>query len=174
MTKGISVLLNQFKEAQRELRKRLEAEGETLLMESFKEIFDKHQGLKVFAFLGSTPSFNDGEPCEHSGKSYVGAEFFYKQSSWGNYWNDDWDDRYYFTEVFLENYEDIDKSSPPSEENNPLLVNRDCTTLAQAASDVRDFEDAIEMVYGTNYKIIVRLESDGNVSLEQEEYDCGY
>lgn len=174
MSKGITALLSRFKEAQRELRRRLEDEGEELLKESFKELFDKHQGLKVFAYIGYTPRFNDGEPCEHSDDSYIGSEYFYRQTNWGTYWSNDWDDREYLTEVFVENYEDFDESEPPSEDNNPLLVNRNCTTLTQAASDVQDFEDAIEMVYGTNYQIIVRLEDDGSVSIDHDEYDRGY
>lgn len=174
MSQTITQLVQQYKESLRQLRKKLEQDGTGMLEEAFKEIFNKHQGLKVFAFLGSTPSFNDGEPCTHSSETYIGGEFYYKQASWGNYWQNDWDDRELLTEVFLENYEDIDESEPPSEGNTPLLVNRECKTLSQAFKDIQEFEEAVEMVYGTNYLIIVRLEEDGSVSIDHEEYDCGY
>lgn len=173
MTKGITGLLNQFKEAQRELRKRLEADGEKLLKESFKELFDKHQGLKVFAFIGSTPSFNDGEPCEHSGDSYIGEYYEFKTGTYGSYWTNDWDNKEQLTELFVENSDEFEEDDS-ADAVQPILVNRNCTTLKEAGSDVQDFEDAIEMVYGTNYQVIVRLEDDGTVSIEHDDYDCGY
>lgn len=176
MTKGITTLLTQFKEAQRELRSRLEAEGETLLKESFKELFDKHKGLKVFVFVGSTPSFNDGEACEHRGESYIGDELYLKPyfDNSGKYWCDSWDDKEELDEFFVENIEDFNRGDVSGAALQPILVNRHCETLGQAFADIKDFEDAVEMVYHTNYQVVVQLEDDDSISLTHEEYDCGY
>lgn len=39
------------------------------LAEYLKPMFDKYENLDYIRFVGYTPSFNDGEPCEH--RSYI-------------------------------------------------------------------------------------------------------
>lgn len=171
---NIVQLVKDFHAAQAELTTKLKADGEAQLKIVFKEIFNKHPGLKAFAYVGYTMGFNDGEACYHSGYSYVGN--FHLQEYWKKdgtqYWTADCYDETGWGELedhFLNEDAALDDTS------NPLdFVNKDCATIEQASADVEEVSDVIEMVYDTNYLIKVSLNDAGEVVTEIDGYDCGY
>lgn len=172
---NIVKMVADFKKAQAEMMAKLKQDGEEELKIVFKSIFDKHPGLKAFAYVGYTMGFNDGEPCYHSGYSYVG-NFHLQTRSWrpedGPYWTADCYEETGWNEVeslFLSEDADLDDTETPLD-----FVNKDCPTLEQAGTDVEELSDIVELVYDTDYLIKVSLNDDGSVSLEHDHYDCGY
>lgn len=167
---NIVELVENFKKVQTEMMKKLKADGQEELKIVFKDIFDKHIGLKKFAYLGYTPSFNDGDPCYHSGYSGVGL-FEKRTYSGGSYWTSDCEDNSELESFLSEDGESCDETDGDDEK---ISVNKDCATLRQASYDVAALEDIVELVYDTNYIIKVELEDDGSVSVDVDDYDCGH
>jgi hypothetical protein len=174
MEHNIVKLVQDFKRSQQEMMAKLKQDGEAELKIVFKSIFDKHPGLKAFAYIGWTMGFNDGEPCYHSGYSYVG-DFSIARRSWRNnepYWTADcceesgWEE---LESLFLDEDADLEDTDTPLD-----FTNKDCTTLEQAKKDVEELSDIVELVYDTNYLIKVSLNEDGSVNMEVDDYDCGY
>lgn len=96
-----------------------------------------------------TPSFNDGEPCEH--RSYAMDKYSIGEEEILKYEQD------FFGKVTLE---DIDNSVEWPEGEEFL-----------AALD--GVEEALEYKYGTDYQVLITLK-DGNVSFVRDHYDCGF
>ena len=125
---------------------KLNASKETLKPE-FKKLFADHPGLKGFAYLAWTPGFNDGDPCYRNENSFVGEG---------------------------DGAEDYNEVAEFLFAENDISINKDCLTIEQARKDVALFSDVFELMYDTNYIVKVSINDDGEVSIEQDEYDCGY
>ena len=153
-----------------EFERNLRETAKTGLSDIFKEVFNKHQGLKAIVFQGYTPSFNDGEPCEHS--SYVSVGQAHYQNSWrndGTFWlssNDDIDG--------YECYEDFFEVEYDKEARTFSSINSSCQTLKQAYEELSSLTEIVDMVYDTNFEVYIKLEDDGSVSITDNYYDCGY
>lgn len=172
---NIVQLVENFKKTQAEMMAKLKQDGKAELAIVFKDVFEKHPGLKGFAFVGSTPGFNDGDPCTHTGYSYVG-NFHTDTSKWHNngapYYTADYVDERGSGELegfFVDEDVDLDDTAAPLD-----FLNKDCKTIDKAAIEVAKLEDIVEFVYDTNYLIKVSLASDGSVFVEYDDYDCGY
>lgn len=150
----------QIQAFEEELRK--SAEGN--LSEIFKELFDKHQGLRKIVYQGYTPSFNDGEPCEHSSQGSV-CNVYWRTYSFGPYLSGD---------DLAEQYEDFFELDSDKETQHIEHSNIACVDLSAAEQDVNALTEVIDIVYGTNYQVLITLEDDGSVTIESDEYDCGY
>lgn len=176
MQNNIVKMVQDFKAAQAAMMEKLKKDGEKELAVVFKDIFDRHPGLKAFAYVGYTMGFNDGEPCYHRGYSYVG-DFHLTEYTWGSekgkmYWTADCYDETGWDELeshFLNDDADLDDADTPLD-----FVNKGCATIEQAAKDVEELSDIVELVYETNYLIKVSLNDDGEVVVEYDDYDCGY
>lgn len=173
---NIVKMVEDFKKAQAEMMAKLKQDGENEMKIVFKDIFDNHPGLKAFAYVGYTMGFNDGEPCYHSGYSYVGdfhiQTYNYSYRNGEEYWTADCYEETGWGELedfFLGEDADLDNTNDPLD-----FVNKDCTDIESARSAVAALEDIIELVYDTNYLIKVSLNDDGSVNVEHDEYDCGY
>lgn len=151
----------QIKAFEEKLRK--SAEGN--LSEIFKELFDKHQGLRKIAYQGYTPSFNDGEPCEHRSRGSVCNVRWYEFRD-GRRWltGDD----------LAESCEDFFELESDKETQHIEHANIACVDLSAAEQDVNALTEVIDIVYDTNYQVLITLEDDGSVTVESDEYDCGY
>lgn len=134
--------------------------------------------VSIITVRGSTPSFNDGEPCEHSADFYVNIE---------QHWGDEVDmtgdlEEQIFEELMeYQHWNSQKREYDISEEG--LLINREVcerhghvfhkpsAEIIQAIDAV--IFDSIEEDYGTNYYVTFILK-DGKFVREEGEYDPGY
>lgn len=154
-----------FRQKIAEFEAELRKSAETNLAEIFKELFDKHQGLRKIVYQGYTPSFNDGEPCEHSSQGSV-CNVHWKTYPSGNKWltGDD----------LHEQYEEFFELESDEETNYVKHINSECLDLDAAEQDVATLSEIIDIVYYTNFVVYITLEDNGSVTVESDEYDCGY
>ncbi len=152
---NIKQLLKQYEEVNAELNKQIKDNGEAFIQELFQDVFDSHQGLNVVGVVGWTMGFNDGEACYHQQYTYTGAP------GWKDY-----PDFHEESGNFEEEFE-FD-----AEENKHL--NSGCSTLQQAKAQVEAYDEIIERVFGTNFRIVATRNEDNTVAVSVDEYDCGY
>lgn len=154
-----------FRQKIAEFEAELRKSAETNLAEIFKELFDKHQGLRKIVYQGYTPRFNDGEPCEHSSQGSVCNVRWYEYRD-GRRWltGDD----------LAEQYADFFELDSDKETQHIEHVNIACVDLSAAENDVNALTEIIDIVYGTNYQVLITLEDDGSVTIKSDKYDCGY
>lgn len=152
---NIKQLLKQYEEVNAELNKQIKDNGEAFIQELFQDVFDNHQGLNVIGVVGWTMGFNDGEACYHQQYIYTGVP------AWKDY-----PDFYEESGNFEEDFE-FDE-----EENKHL--NSECSTLQQAKAQVEAYDEIIERVFGTNFRIVATRNEDNTAAVSVDEYDCGY
>jgi 23S rRNA maturation mini-RNase III len=68
---------------------------------------------------------------------------------------------------------DFEEDFEYDEEENTTL-NSECKTLAEAKAQITAYDELIERVFDTNFKIVVTRGEDGKVEVSQDYYDCGY
>lgn len=147
-------LINQYRELQKKVKKQLQTEGTEIAKELFKQFFQEHPGLTKLVINGYTPGFNDGEPCVHEQRIVCGT-------SWGA------EKKYFdFSDYDLEEFFEFNK-----ENNNH--VNASCESLKSLEGAMEDLKEILEGIYGTCWELKISY-SNGEVSIEQEDYDCGY
>lgn len=152
---GIKQLMEEYEKVNAALNEKIQREGEKFMEELFQEVFSQHEGLNVIGIVGYTPSFNDGEPCTHSHYIYTGAKL-----SYGDYVD------------FVEEVGNFEEDFEYNEEDNDH-ANSKCLTLGEAKDQIEAYDEIIERVYDTNFRIVVKRTTDG-VEIEHEEYDPGY
>jgi hypothetical protein len=114
----------------------------------------EHYGeqLDIITIIGSTPVFNDGEPCEHSTDWGVGYGWLVNYGI--EYLMDDW-------------FED-------QEELIEALLEKDVAVPTEVNTFIREVLDPFfEEKLDTNYRVHIIFEN-GTYRLEENEYDCGY
>jgi len=174
---NIVEIVREFKRTQAELMKKMKDDGKNELAKVFKDIFDRHPGLKAFGFIGWTMGFNDGEACYHQG--YVRVGRIHKHNRYRS------DEVYYTTDFLDDSGEDEFKELFGFDEDEVVkkdyyitepfrLINSDCATLESAEAELEELNDIVEMVFDTDYLIKVRLLENGGVDIEVDGYDCGY
>ena len=156
----IKSLLKQYEEVNAELNKQISENGKAFIEALFQEVFDQHEGLNVVGVVGWTMGFNDGEACYHQQYTYTGEM---QHSSWSDRIYPDFQDE---SGEFEEDFE-------YDEEENTTL-NSGCLTLAEAKAQITAYDEIIERVFDTNFKIVVTRGEDGKVKVNKDYYDCGY
>ena len=151
----IKALLKQYEEVNAELNKQIKESGTEFIQQLFQDVFDRNQGLKVVGVVGWTMGFNDGEACYHQQYTYTGVP------GWKDY-----PDFYGESGNFEEEFE--------FDEGENKHLNSECKTLEQAKSQVEAYDEIIERVFDTNFRIVATLQDDGKVNVSVDEYDCGY
>jgi hypothetical protein len=166
---NIEKILADYEAANKALNEALKENGEKCIAELFTKIFKEHDGLNKVLIIGSTPSFNDGDVCEHSQDTFVGGKWYENRkggiSESSSYDYENYDDTFY---EFFEHA--VDEDDAEMEEN----VNCNCKTLLQAKKQIREFDEIIERVFHTNFQIEISRNEDGTASVNVDEYDCGY
>lgn len=152
---NIKSLLKQYEEINTELNKQIQENGKKVIEELFQGVFDENKGLQFVMIRGSTPSFNDGEPCYHSQETFLGCK-----TKYGDY---DFSD-YSLEEDF--EFEDTDEGV--------VHLNSSCETLDKVYSSITVYDEIIERIYDTNFELRVSLDETGKVVVDHEYYDCGY
>ena len=110
--------------------------------------------LDIITLVGSTPGFNDGEPCEHSSDWGVGYSFLTD----------------YGLEDLMEDWFD--------EEDQEELVEELLEKQVEVPEEVKSFigqvlDPFFEEKLDTNYRAHIIFEN-GTYRIEEEDYDCGY
>ena len=121
----------------------------------------KEYKLDAIAIVGTTPAFNDGDPCTHS------SDLYYNEDELNCYFNG-FDERY-------DEYEDHDFLAPvesPSFTVNSMLNDlpyqdpkkAKCHKLSAHILELSDY------IYDTNYKIECYIDKEGDLQIHNEEY----
>lgn len=111
--------------------------------EALKTVFEVSPKIKEVVIRGYTPSFNDGEPCEH-----VQLDNFSING--------------YFTEGYsFDEDEENEKECPISEAELALVVG-----LVNSDMVFTFLKDK----YGTNFELTIKLDKESKLSISQEHY----
>lgn len=156
----IKTLLKQYEEVNAQLNNQISANGEAFIESLFQEVFDKHPGLNVVGIVGWTMGFNDGEPCYHQQHTFTGEMH---TSSWRDHSYPDFEDE---CGDFEEEFE--------WDEEERTHLNIECSTLSEAKADIDKYEEIIERVFHTDFRIVVTRNEDGKVKVDVDDYECGY
>lgn len=158
------IKFEQFKAIQKEYADQLKSINEDFLKESIKEIGDKFGNFAVF-IQGYTPSFNDGEPCEHS--SHYSLCLGSRDST------------------YREGYKYFERDDCEASENEEVAELLECdfdnfTSINSHLEGNEDFLEDIEILmkivdeaYNTDFEVKLKFK-DGNITLEHDDYYCGY
>ena len=154
----------QFKAIQKEYAEQLKSINEDFLKESIKEIGNKFGNFAVF-IRGYTPSFNDGEHCEHSShyslclgsreSTYTKGYKYFKLDDCEASENED------VSELLECNFEDFTSINSHLEGNEYFL------------EDVGILMKIIDETYNTDFEVKVKFK-DGIITLKHNDYYCGY
>lgn len=158
---NIKELLKQYEEVNAELNKQIKDNGKEFIQQLFQDVFDKHEGLNMVGIVGWTMSFNDGEACYHQQYTYTGemCESWRKDGAF----HPDFEDE---SGGFAEDFE--------YDEDDNTHLNSSCATLGEAKAELVKYDEIIERVFDTNFKIVVTRKEDGSVEVYQDYYECGY
>jgi hypothetical protein len=152
-------------------------EARKAALEPFLEALAASGEVSIITVRGSTPSFNDGEPCEHGADFWVNV----KQHAADEIdMNDD------LEELFeeLQDYRVYNRETrqydeiPGAIDTNRALCAAKGHVYDTPSKEIMDaisavIFDSIEEDYGTNYFVTFTLE-DGKFKRYEGEYDCGY
>lgn len=154
----------QFKAIQKEYAEQLKSIDEDFLKESIEDIGSKFGNFAVF-IQGYTPSFNDGEPCEHS--SHYSLCLGSREST------------------YREGYKYFKLDDCEASENEEVAELLECdfdnfTSINSHLEGNEDFLEDIEILmkivdeaYNTDFEAKIKFK-DGDVTLEHDDYYCGY
>jgi len=147
----------------------------------FESFFEKFPHIPAVCMQGYTPSFNDGDPCEHGQVECVSErwveEIEYDPETWGDIKNS-------AIRAILE----AEYGAPESDDQEiPQSVYPEWGTPEREVFDRLEYEkygearellsglsDVFESAFGTNWTVNVTRNSDGTVNVDREYYDCGY
>lgn len=125
-------------------------ETKTLLQEGLLDLKNRYPMLDRFAVRGYTPSFNDGDACTFS------------------------------LEIFINNLDELDileDDEDDEEEVEVIDYNADMSRNDARACDAfitKYLSTLIEKKYVDDFQIVFTYTSTGEVSIDVEDYDCGY
>lgn len=134
-----------------------------ILKELFSEL-KKIEGFNKLAFKGYTPSFNDGDPCTHTGES-----FYVCTESWS-----DFEDLVGYSGIdyheFLNLSADFDYDNEDGEMFLKTINSYSEENEVHVSKLVYDIHYIIDMVYHTNYFITIDFEPEEPVMLVNDYY----
>ena len=147
------------------------------LEKEFRELMDElflyDQTLLMIIFIGSTPGFNDGDVCEHRLELYIIADN-------GIFTNNG----YGILEDHLEDSNDLDSNTGEKYLSKlfgikllkPIYLDllKATDKLSKEVIDIVVNQDLTDLMYDTNYMVVVNRNSNGNISIKKSNYDCGY
>ena len=127
----------------------------------FAFVFKNYPELQYANYRGYTPSWNDGEPCEHWGEASLGpylSEMTFPEACYYEPGDDDYEP--------IDYYEDrVDWE---------FVCSLPCTKYETIWRIVQAVETEICTLHGTNYDIWIFPKEGGGVEMIEESYHCGY
>lgn len=161
---------NEVQELQRKAK-----EARKAALEPFLEALAASGEVSIITVRGSTPAFNDGEPCEHSADFWVNVQ---------QHIENDVDMTSDLEDIEVEDYQTWDREQrqyrdiPGAIERNTAacaehghIYDKPSDEIMQAISAV--IFDSIEEDFGTDYYVTFILK-DGKFVRDEGDYDCGY
>lgn len=159
MFDNVKTAVKEYQETMKVLKAKLQDEFLEKLKVDCTEIKSQFPALDHIFVLGYTPEWNDGEECTHSSEVYISTD---SSRVW------DTIDEY----VGLLYCGDEDECPEAYKTSNQNLSFED----AQKVKDIlcaAKFEDGLEVVYETNFNIIIDFTGD-IVQVIVKDYDRGY
>ncbi|MNG09106.1 hypothetical protein D3C84_925080 [compost metagenome] len=156
-TEKFQSIFDQWKENDRIISEQVKLNGENFMKEMLKVVYDQNPGLERIVFLGWTPSFNDGEPCEHRDYVYVGKSSSYSDGS------------VYFD---YSDYSEVEEFF--TDDEGDKYYNADLKNFDEVIAQVESVLEIIRRIHTTNFMVSVSLDESGEVQVDVDEYDPGY
>ena len=155
----------------------IRSEGEDIIRDAAKEVFDSVEGLTKFFCRGYTPRPKNGEYRRHSSEIYLGNLSYSWCECDKNYRLSDDGGVEQEPDFFGVDFDCIDdqptfnsaEECPKVEYANSGVVDR-----CLANRKVEDMICLCEFVYVTNYKVFFTKRDDGSVDVVHEDCDYGY
>ncbi len=143
----------------KKLKAALSAELKEAFTEALQEVFDQHPRLAKIGWRQYTPSFNDGDPCEFT----VAADF---ESEGGDLFCRGDDGELYepVTYKWSEEGREVDEDAKAAADKLSHMI----YAVSSAGMDI------LEMAYGNDTRVWVSRKDGGEISVDVEEYYCGY
>lgn len=169
---NLKTIGNEVVELQRKAK-----EARKAALEPFLEALAASGEVSIITVRGYTPSFNDGEPCEHSADYWVNLEQHYgDEIDMTGDLEEIWDE---FQDTYNWNNQTRQRDYIPEaiEHNRKLCAERG-HIYDKPSKEIMDaieavIFDSIEEDNGTNYYVSFVLK-DGKFVREEGEYDPGY
>lgn len=155
---GIKVnsLVDRLKQNESIIRKEID--------EAISAIFEENPEIQNIYVVGTTPGFNDGEPCTHSQQFCFNAREI-----------QDEDDNTHVLITELPDEESYDDFiNYDHERNYNENENQPEPNILEAAELIRSLENHFEFLYETNFQILFSRNSDGTYATLQGDASCGY
>jgi hypothetical protein len=133
------------------------------------EFFNKYD-VDFMLIVGTTPSFNDGEPCEHYSDAYTNDEIFDYRDLNDLHDGEEYEDHNYLFHVEKfsgdENiaYNTNINNIPWNDLDENQVKRKEIRTVKQILCDILDSE------YSTNYTVFISRDKDGFIQFEHEDY----
>lgn len=121
----------------------------------------KFEGLNKIIIQGYTPSFNDGDPCEHWSTAYFANEDLSEVVEWESH--NEW----------LGIPDDLDYDEMMGFIEQHPINTYDKIQSTAITHIISDLEVLMEEKYDTNFVITIDLTGETPV-LKKSHYDCGY
>lgn len=169
-----------------------EAGKEAVLEELFRRAFALAPGCRAATVVGYTPSFNDGDACEHGQVVFTGIQ---SQYSGERYWDwsdeigndrnaaifaaemtprepdeDDEEDEDFDPDVDLEH---IDFSDEEEQQRIARCINDGVgrAELQKVKDYLEDAEELLHKILYTNFFVAAKVDEEGNVTIETDDFD---
>lgn len=150
------VVTNTF-DIYREHKKYLKDNIDTIINDGILKL-KNFEGLNKIIIIGYTPSFNDGDPCEHWSTPYYDEDLCEIASSNLEFFG------------IPDNIDDCDIEDYLDENPvNPIKLTDD----TEISTIIGLIEGLVEEKHGTNFKVYIDLTLD-EPSIIVEDYYCGY
>ena len=137
-------LLRPMEQQVLEAKRALQNRGKVLFRQYLEAFFEENKDLHALCLIGFTPSFNDGEPCQHICYAELGQDLEqqFREAHWAHHYN----------------------------ANDNLRPQRQ----QQLGGELVDrWETALEVIYGTDWRILV-ARSEGGVVIKKTGFSAGY
>lgn len=156
MFDNVKTAVYEYEYTLNELKSKLQLEFIEKLKDDCIELKAEFPELEHIFVLGYTPEWNDGEECEHSSEIYIMNN---NDRSWDTVQD-------YLEYVYNSEYPIEFKDSNIGLSTDDAIKIKDILHSAK-------FEDGLEVVYETNFNMVIDLTSF-DIKITVEEYDCGH
>lgn len=112
---------------------------------------------------GYTPTWNDGDSCEHHYDYSICNGAFASESGCQYFYND---------ELYADEYEDYAELLE-IDTVNMTSINSQYADNPTFSTDMRSLSELIDEIYTTNYEVKIKVKGD-ELTFDHDYYDCGY
>lgn len=146
----------------KKLLKLIEKSGEALIAPIFKELFENAE-ISMVRWTQSTPSFNDGEPCEFSvhDPSYLPKNFNLMEHLGEPLAEGETDEDYFSDHQHEIEWSDFDSYS---------YKGKTSTAIEKFEKVFMELEEVLERIFGNGAEVKVTMNEKGDIVFENNAY----